>query len=63
MMLADPLTKPMGDELLQQVLDTGVWNVAQPLQGKEVKAKKAAQRQAKRAERNAELGDDASGSD
>ena len=61
-MLADPLTKPMGDELLQKVLDTGVWDVAQPLQGKEVKAKKAAQRQAKRAERNAELGNDVSGS-
>ena len=61
-MLADPLTKPMGDELLQKVLDTGIWDVAQPLQGKEVKAKKAAQRQAKRAERYAEPGDDVSGS-
>ena len=62
-MLADPLTKPMGDALLQQVLETGIWDVTQPYLGKEIKAKKAAQRKAKRAEGHAESGDDAPGSD
>ena len=62
-MLADPLTKPMGDALLQQVLETGIWDVTQPLLGKEIKAKKAAQRKAKSAERHAGSGDDARGSD
>ena len=61
-MLADPLTKPMGDDLLQKVLETGIWDVAQPVQGKEIKAKKAAQRQAKRASKYTESGEDVSGS-
>ena len=50
-MLADPLTKVMKDLLLQSVLDSGVWCVAQPEAGKLEKEKKAqwrkAQRQAK----------------
>ena len=53
----------MGDALLQQVLETGIWDVTQPYQGKEIKAKKAAQRQAKRAAKYTESGEDAPGSD
>ena len=47
-MIADPLTKPMSDYLLQHVLDTGRWNVSQPLASKHEKEKKAQWRQAQR---------------
>ena len=39
-MPADPLTKAMSDEFLQNILDTNVWNFAQPEDSKAEKIKK-----------------------
>ena len=62
-MAADPLTKPMSDLFLQRILDTGRWNVSQPALGKELKARKSQQRQAKRAAERDGSGDDPAGTD
>ena len=39
-MPADPLTKSMSDDFLQQILDTNIWNFEQPPDSKAEKIKK-----------------------
>ena len=57
-MAADCLTKPMSDEFLQQVLDSGTWCVAQPELGRIQKERKSLQRAAaKHAQKNNSGGD------
>ena len=60
-MLADPLTKVMKDLLLQSVLDSGVWCVAQPEAGKLEKEKKAQWRKPQRQAKTEAQGDDING--
>ena len=57
-MPCDPLTKAMSDEFLQGILDSGIWNFAQPEASKEVKRKKQNQRHRKKHGDDTEYEDD-----